>query len=304
MKKIIGVDFGVPRRAGDQAKKIILIEAVRLSDRRYSILPTGRNARLVNASCGERWQHRRRGWTMEQLRNSLCADTDVAAAGFDFPFSIPAELLHDVSFANAVGEREAFGTRSNWQSWVASKMPLTFDGTKAGSVMVGWETFEAWRGTEFWIPRATDRATRASPPLKDKFQSVFNMTIAGASLLYWMADVGYQQQTEILQQGRAVFETYPREVALRLGFQGSYKQQPLDCFQCAIDGLESRGIELDFDPDVKAFCRQYQTGSADHDGVDAFLCLAAAICFDAGQVEICGEVVKEEGAIVVPVSQK
>ena len=300
MQKIIGVDFGVPRRAGDQAKKIILMEAVKLSGKRYSIEPAGRNERLVRPSGGKSWRQRRRGWMLDELRESVCRDGDVGVAAFDFPFSVPLELLRDRSFAQAVGAAREFSTRAAWQAWVADKMPLEFNGDKASSVMTGWHQFGAWRDTKFWISRATDKATRASPPLKDKFQSVFNMTIAGASLLGSMVKCGYQEQLSSLQQGRAVFETYPREVAARLGFAGSYKQQPLECLECAIVSLEKRGVELDFDPAVKAFCQQYTTGEGDHDGVDAFLCLAAAICFDQGQAEICGEVVDEEGAIVVP----
>ena len=233
LQKIIGVDFGVPRRAGDQAKKIILIEAKKRSGRRYSIEPTERNERLVRPSGGNGWRERRRGWTMDELRDSLCHDSDITAAAFDFPFSLPIELLRDRSFAQSVGVNEAFTTRAAWQAWVADKMPLIFDGEKASSGMLGWHQFDAWRDTKFWISRTTDKATCASPPLKDKFQSVFNMTIAGASLLHSMAKSGYREQLSSLQQGRAVFETYPREVASRLGFTGSYKQQPLDCFKCA-----------------------------------------------------------------------
>jgi hypothetical protein len=44
---VAGSDFGVPASAGQQAKKIILIEAARVKDRAYSIRPTGRNERLV-----------------------------------------------------------------------------------------------------------------------------------------------------------------------------------------------------------------------------------------------------------------
>jgi len=146
----------------------------------------------------------------------------------------------------------------------------------------------------------TDKATKASPPLKDKFQAVFNMTIAGASLLKALADSGYREKLVEVEQGRAVMETYPREVAARLGFSGSYKQQPRECLETAIEGLAGRGIELEIDPNVKKFCQTYTTGDQDHDGVDAFLCLMTAICFDQGDAEMCGEVVPEEGAIVVP----
>jgi hypothetical protein len=317
VQTIVGVDFGVPRRAGEQAKKIILIEAKKRSDESYEILPKGRNARLVAgiADCsinrsrnrsvdrGTHWRDRRSGWTMEELRDSLVGDDLVAVAAFDFPFSLPTEILEDVVFANAVGRAEAFGTRAAWQDFVASKMPLTFNGTQANSVMVGWPFFDPWRNPKFWIGRSTDKATRASPPLKDKFQSVFNMTIAGASLLSAMSDDGYQLKIDDLRPGRAVLETYPRQVAANLGFVGSYKQQPLACFDFVIQSLGQRGIDLRFDPAVEHFCRQYQTGDADHDGVDAFLCLIAAIFFDQGRTERCGAPVDQEGAIVVPCRQ-
>ena len=44
---VLGCDFGASLRAGDQAKKNILIEAVRLGPRDYVVTPSGRNARLV-----------------------------------------------------------------------------------------------------------------------------------------------------------------------------------------------------------------------------------------------------------------
>lgn len=299
MKKLIGVDFGVPRRAGDQAKKIILIEAVKRGDSHYAILSTDRNERLIRP-LGNDWRSRRRGWTIDRLRDSLCGDGSVVAAAFDFPFSLPIELLKDPQFSALVGCRDAFGNRENWQMLVAEKMSLDFNCELATSELVGLEFFDVWRGTEFWIPRGTDKATNASPPLKDKFQSVFNMTIAGAALLHALAKNGYQEKLDNVQPGRAVMETYPRAVAAGLGFTGSYKGQPLACLETVLKELANRGIELEFDRDVKVFCETYTTGDRDHDGVDALLCLATAICFDQGQANFCGETVPEEGAIVVP----
>ena len=299
LQKFIGVDFGVPRRAGDQARKTILIEAVKRAPNRYEIPPSGRNERLVRP-IGNDWLSRRRGWVINELRDSLVADRAVDAAAFDFPFSIPVELLNDLRFAHRVGRATPFVTRAAWQSWVAENMPLSFDGDKATSRLVGLELFDVWRDHDFWVSRVTDKATKASPPLKDKFQAVFNMTIAGAALLKALAENGYQEKLIEVEQGRAVMETYPRAVAARLGFTGSYKQQPLACLETAIEGLAGRGIQLEIDPDVKNFCQTYTTGDQDHDGVDAFLCLVTAICFDQGQAEMCGEVVKEEGAIIVP----
>ena len=300
MKKLIGVDFGVPRRAGDQAKKIILTEAVKCAEAHYKILPEGRNARLVR-SPGSDWRSRRRGWTIDELRDSLCDDDSVTAAAFDFPFSLPNQLLNDPQFSGLVGYKSAFKTRGSWQSLVAQKLPLQFDGTKAAARLIGLEFFDVWRGTEFWIPRATDQATNASPPLKDKFQSVFNMTIAGASLLHALVQSGYQEKLDNLRQGRAVMETYPRVVAARMGFEDSYKRKSVACLEASVEELSRRGIKLEFDSDVHQFCKTYTSSDRDHDGVDAFLCLVTAICFDQWQAEMCGEVVAEEGGIVVPI---
>lgn len=299
MERFIGVDFGVPRTAGGQAQKIVLIEAVKRASNRYAILPSGRNERLVRA-LGIDWRARRRGWVIDELRDSLCADQTIGAAAFDFPFSIPAQLLNDLKFAKRVGRRTPFVTRAAWQKWVADKLPLRFDGEKATSTLVGLEVFDAWRGTEFWIPRATDKATNASAPLKDKFQSVFNMTIAGASLLHALVQNGYQEILEDVQQGRAVMETYPRAVAQRMGFDRSYKQQPIACLKKVIEELTRRGIELEFDSGVRQFCETYTSSGSDHDGVDAALCLVTAICFDQSAAEMCGRGDAEEGAIVVP----
>ena len=300
MKKLIGVDFGVPRRAGDQAKKIILIEAIKCSNARYKILPHGRNTRLVR-SLGSDWRSRRRGWTIDELRDSLCSDDTVAAAAFDFPFSLPNQLLNDPQFSGLVGHNTAFATRTNWQSLVAQKLSLQFDSDKATGQLVGLEFFDVWRGTKFWIPRVTDKATNASPPLKDKFQSVFNMTIAGASLLHALVQEGYQEKLEDVQQGKAVMETYPRVVAARMGFEDSYKRKPLACLEASVEELARREIELEFDSDVHQFCKTYTSGDRDHDGVDAFLCLITSICFDHGAAELCGQGDAEEGAIIAPI---
>jgi hypothetical protein len=83
--RVVGCDFGVPKKAGDQAKKIILVEAVRLGQRHYAVEPTGRNARLVRdiASRGP-WKERRRGWTLPDLADSLSSDPTVKVVAFDF----------------------------------------------------------------------------------------------------------------------------------------------------------------------------------------------------------------------------
>ena len=61
-ERVVGSDFGVPASAGQQAKKIILIEAVRTGERSYAIGNSGRNERLVSDfGNAVDWKDRRRG---------------------------------------------------------------------------------------------------------------------------------------------------------------------------------------------------------------------------------------------------
>lgn len=96
---IVGVDFGAPKRARDQRRKIIAIAAQSTGWRSYRIDSSGLNARLI--------QHRLPGWTAQELGEELLA-RPVRVIGFDFPFSIPLPLLRDPNFAAAVGHKGAF----------------------------------------------------------------------------------------------------------------------------------------------------------------------------------------------------
>jgi hypothetical protein len=307
--RVLGCDFGVPRKAGNQAKKIILLEAVQLGQRHYAIEPTGRNARLVHEyASGVPWKEKRRGWTLPDLADSLCADPSVKVAAFDFPFSLPIALLNDDEFARLMGQAP-FHTRAVWAQFVSGRLRLAFDDESLDAELRDLACFDPWRDKRFWKRRATDKATNGSPPLKHKFQNVFAMTLAGTAMLERLGAHGY---TTLLDSATpvdpsCVIETYPRAVAQRVGFTGSYKTDPDKCLTRAEEFLKDRGITLDFDMGLRRFCETYRTSGNDPDGADAFLCLVTAIACSEGMAELCdGQAAKtvlgEEGAIVVPTS--
>jgi hypothetical protein len=306
--RVIGCDFGVPKKAGDQAKKIILVEAVRLGERHYVIETNGRNARLASNHHNSAPWKGRRGWTLPDLADSLCADRSVKVAAFDFPFSIPNALLHDGNFAQEMGQAP-FGDRAAWAQFVAARLRLAFDNDSLDAELHDLDNFAPWRNKTYWVRRSTDKATNGSPPLKHKFQNVFAMTLAGAALLDRLGAHGY---TTLLDSATpaapsCVIETYPRAVARRIGHTGSYKAAPEKCLARAEAFLKERGIRLDFDVSVRRFCETYRTSGSDPDGADAFLCLVAAIACSEGMAEMCDgqaakTVLREEGAIVVPTS--
>lgn len=302
--KIIGCDFGAPRKAGDQAKKIIAIEAVEIGPKHFAIRNLGRNRRLLELPNG------RPGWTVPALRDSLANDRSVQIGAFDFPFSIPLSLLQSGPFAQRIDVAEPFRHRSQWAAQVARRLRLEFTREGPNGEMSDLASFDAWRDTSFWHRRACDIATKACPPLKHIGQNLFAMTLAGTALLESLQDSGY----EILlaqspsETSRILFETYPSLVARRVGFQGSYKQDPVRCMETALMYLEQHGIRLDFAPEIRTFCESYRTGGnqPDPDGSDAFLCLVAAICYRAGLVEVTyGQATPpqqaEEGGICAPI---
>ncbi len=111
-ESLIGCDFGVPLRAGDRAKKIILVEAAKVGERHYKIEPDGRNERLVGWLRGDRsWPGGRAGWTLPALTSSLAATNQRYPAAMDFAFGIPRQLLCDRSFAAGVGSDRPFERR-------------------------------------------------------------------------------------------------------------------------------------------------------------------------------------------------
>jgi hypothetical protein len=313
-EKIVGSDFGVPASAGQQSKKIILIEAVRLGERCYSVGLTGRNERLVREPDSKGgWQASRRGWTVPELSGSLASDPAVTVAAFDFPFSLPMTLLTSPDFSQLVGQ-PVFGSRSAWAQFVSESLRLQFATTLAKSKLEDLAKFQKWRDERFWQRRATDEATGGSPPLKHKYQNIFSMTLAGTAMLEQLARHGVSpalSNAAMPSNGRVAFETYPSAVADRCGFKGSYKKEPEKCLQKAEAYLAANRITLDFAKPVRDFCLAYRTAGKsksdpDPDGADAFLCLVAAICFREGIVELCSgnaaqSVLAQEGCIIAPV---
>ncbi|QDT03794.1 Alpha/beta hydrolase family protein [Rubripirellula lacrimiformis] len=305
--RVMGADFGAPRKAGDQAKKIILMEAIRLGDKKYAIEATGRNRRLTRPfDSKQSWKHNRRGWTLPELSDSLESDCTIRSAAFDFPFSIPIGLLNDPEFAARLGQ-PVFRTRDRWVRYVSDQLALRFANENAGAEMTDLAKFTPWKDKDFWQRRCTDTATQGSPPLKHLFQNVFSMTICGAALLGRLSSDGYCTllDTANANSHRSIFETYPREVANRIGFRGSYKSCPEACLEKALEYLQNRNIDLIFDSDIRHFCETYRTSSTDPDGADAFLCLVASICESEGISRLCrgtanASTLRQEGAIIVP----
>jgi hypothetical protein len=304
--KLIGCDFGAPRRAADQAKKIIAIQAVELGRGHYAIRTDGPNARLAN------WPNIRPGWTVPTLRDWLASDRAVHVAAFDFPFSIPLALLQSREFARRLHLAQAFETRDRWAASVVARLALQFTREGPGGEMAGLAQFDAWRDSSLWQRRACDIATRACPPLKHVGQNLFSMTLAGNALLEALRLAGYQillDQPAAIEQP-VLFETYPSLVARRIGFAGSYKKEPVRCLEKALAFLEQQNIRLDFAPKIQKFCETYRSGGrqSDPDGADAFLCLVAAIAYREGIAEVVyGDASPrqraEEGGIVAPLGK-
>jgi hypothetical protein len=305
---VLGSDFGAPARAGDQARKIIVVEARRLGKRKYSVEAKGRNERLTRVNDPHQsWELNRRGWTAWELGESLVSDTRnlVTVTAFDFPFSIPLELLQSASFASVVGQ-SPFQNRASWVSFVAEKLPMAFNSTLASSAL-DFSPFEPWKSKTNWKKRLTDHAAGGHAPLKHKYQVLFGMTLLGAVLLSKLQANGFWVVLDPAQprsNQRSVFETYPGKVAEVFDMRATYKSKPETCLNEAEKYLKEQGISLTVDPAVRRFCETYRTSTTDPDGADAFLCLVSAICFREGRVHACGEasseVLVEEGCILVP----
>jgi hypothetical protein len=137
------VDFGAPRRARDQRRKIIAIEAHAIAWRRYRINAGGLNARLLGDGPP--------GWTAIEMIDELLGRPRRIVA-FDFPFCVPDVLLRDEQFAAAAGYRHgAFGGWRAFNAFVADRLPLLdpLDKTEASRAMIP--------GSQAGCPRARCR---------------------------------------------------------------------------------------------------------------------------------------------------
>lgn len=141
---VIGVDFGAPRRARDQRRKIIAIAAHAVADRRYRVDAIGMNERLLAKDPP--------GWSAKELLDELLTRT-VRIVAFDFPFSIPDALLRDEKFAvNAGYKHGAFIGWRTFNAFVAERLQL--------GEPLDFRPFDAWRSrsdrARLWARRATD----------------------------------------------------------------------------------------------------------------------------------------------------
>ncbi len=293
---IVGVDFGAPRRARDQRRKIVAIAARATDWRRYRVEATGMNGRLLRNDPP--------GWSAKELLEELLA-RPVRVAAFDFPFCVPEALLSDGGFAAAAGWKD--GPFLGWRSFswfVAQRLPITDP--------LEFRPFAAWRDRagrrRLWTKRATDVVAGAQPPLKDRFQATFQMTILGNALL---ARLWESKKYRVLPfpGGRGpgeVIEVYPRATLRHMGL-ASYKSRPDEAIRLGIAACAAAGIALEVDVRLRALCCRYSSGgkTPDHDAADAFVALCTAILHAEGACRpaiLDGDpVTKErEGAIWVP----
>jgi len=292
---VVGVDFGAPRRARDQRRKIVAIAAHAVADRQYRVDAIGINQRLLSNSPP--------GWSAHELIDELLA-RPVRIVAFDFPFSIPDALLRDETFAaNAGYTRGAFIGWRTFNAFVAERLPL--------GEPLDFRPFDTWRSpagrTRLWARRATDIVAGAQPPLKDTFQATFQMTLLGNAILSRLWE---SRRYRILPfpGGRGageVIEVYPGAMLRQLGL-ANYKARPDEAIRLGIAACTAAGITVDLDPRLRAFCCRYSSGGStpDHDAADAFIALCTAILHAEGTCRMAIDadafVKGSEGAIWVP----
>jgi len=298
---IVGVDFGAPQRARDQRRKIIALAAHSTGWHSYRIDATGINARLLANDPP--------GWSAKELVDELAA-RPARVVGFDFPFCVPYALLRDPKFASDVGHTDGafIGWRSfNW--WLARRLPLTDP--------LDFTPFAPWRDraerARLWTKRATDLAARGQPPLKDKFQATFQMTLLGNALLSKLWE-SHEYRVLPFPGGSGageIIEVYPGATLRTMGL-ASYKSRPDEAVRLGIAACAAAGIKLDIDLRLIALACRYSSGTAktpDYDVADAFVALFTAILHAEGQCRpvlaldsaLQERLLKEsEGAIWVP----
>ena len=301
---IVGVDFGAPRRERDQRRKIVAVAAQALGGRSYRVDGSGMNARL--------WADAAPGWSARELVDVLLAQP-ARVVGFDFPFGVPHALLCEPRFAADVGHDDgAFLGWRAFNAWVAQRLPFTDP--------LDFTPFAAWRApherARLWARRATDVAASAQPPLKDLFQSTFQMTLLGNAVL---ARLWESRRYRVLPfpggdgEGE-VIEVYPGATLRRMGLVG-YKVRPGEALRVVVAVCAAAGIHVEIDARILALACRYDSGSSratDYDVADALVALCTAILHAEGA---CLPVVapdpvgdqpdlrSAEGAIWVPVAR-
>lgn len=270
---IVGVDFGAPQRARDQRKKIVAIAAHTTAWRSYRIDATGLNARLL--------ANDHPGWSAQELLAELL-ERPARVAAFDFPFCVPHVLLRDVRFAEGVGHKGAFMSWRAFSWFIAHRLSLADP--------VDFSPFAAWRDRaerpRLWTKRATDIAANGQPPLKDKFQATFQMTLLGNALLSKLWE-SHKYRVLPFPGGRGageIIEVYPNATLRTMGLTG-YKSRPDEAVSAAIAACAAAGIKLDVDLRLVALACRYSSGTAktpDFDVADALVALCTAILYAEG----------------------
>ncbi len=297
---LVGVDFGAPKRERDQRRKIVAIAAERVGPQSYRVEVAGMNARLMS--------HKLPGWTARELVDALL-ERPAGVVGFDFPFGIPVSLLHATDFAASSGhEGGAFVEWHVWNAWVARRLTLADP--------LDFKPFARWREPAeragLWSKRATDVAAGAQPPLKDKFQSTFQMTLLGNAVLAALRASGAYRVRPFDAGGEGeLIEVYPRATLRAMGL-ASYKARPEEAIRLGLAACAEAGLAIEVDPRLLAAAHRYDSGtpaSPDHDVADAFVALCTAILHSEGAsrpaVEASSralerELLAREGAIWIP----
>jgi len=268
-KILVGVDFAGPSNRSAQQRKILAVSARTNCAKHYEICPVGFNQRLLS---------RHPGWTATDLLEAILkSEHSVSALACDFPFSIPAALLADTQFAAKLGECSPFQTWERFNLSVRSNLRL--------ACPIDYSRFIGWRKAEYWKKRHTDVLCRSQPPMKDRFQVLFNMTLLGNAFLGALSDSGRFDIVPFEKRGRIpVLEVYPGHAMSVLGIRG-YKSRPKECIDATITHLRSCGISVELDSEIRRVLETYNTGhgkTGDYDGADAFVCAAVCILYCEG----------------------
>lgn len=301
---ILGVDVGAPRRARDQRRKIVAIAAGPTGPRAYRVDVGGMNERLLASP-------RAPGWTARELVDELGA-RPARVIGLDVPFGIPRPLLDDPAFAASVGRAGgAFGDWPTFNAWIAAHLPLADP--------LDFAPFAAWRDpaarSRLWTRRATDIAAGAQPPLKDRFQSTFQMTLLGNAILAALVGSGHYRIPPFSVGAGAsaragageLVEVYPRATLRAMGL-AAYKSRPDESVRLGVAACTAAGITLDIDPRIVTLACRYSSGttrSPDFDVADALVALCTAVLHGERATRMAmpedgGDLAEYEGAIRVP----
>jgi hypothetical protein len=145
------------------------------------------------------------------------------------------------------------------------------------------------------------------PPLKDKFQAMFQMTLLGNAILSRLWESG-RYRVLPFPGGRGtgeVIEVYPGATLRQIGL-ANYKSQPEEAIRFGMAVCRAAGTTLHVDSRLRALCCRYSSGGKipDYDAADAFIALCTAILHAEGtcRMAINGDVFVKgsEGAIWVP----